>query len=57
MQHILATLAGLTRADDGQDLLEYGVLTVLIAVVAIGAIMLLGNQVNAVLWQTIVNNF
>ncbi len=57
MQHILATLAGLTRADEGQDLLEYGVLTVLIAVVAIGAIMLLGNQVNAVLWQTIVNNF
>jgi len=57
MQHILATLAGLTRADDGQDLLEYGVLTVLIAVVAIGAIMLLGNTVNSVLWQTIVNNF
>jgi Flp pilus assembly pilin Flp len=57
MQHILATLAGLTRADEGQDQLEYGVLTVLIAVVAIGALMLLGNQVNAVLWQTIVNNF
>jgi Flp pilus assembly pilin Flp len=47
----------LAAADEGQDLLEYGLLVVLIAVVAMGAITLLGNQINTVMWQVIANNF
>jgi Flp pilus assembly pilin Flp len=47
----------LVAADEGQDLLEYGLLVVLIAVVAMGAITLLGNQINTVMWQAIANNF
>lgn len=42
---------------DGQDLLEYGFLMALIAIVAITAVQNVGNTVNAVLWQTIVQNF
>jgi Flp pilus assembly pilin Flp len=45
------------RADRGQDLIEYGMLAALIAVVAVTAVTTLGNQVRIALWQTIVNNF
>lgn len=45
------------RLDDGQDLLEYGLLMALIAIVALGAIAGLGNTINSVFWQTIANNF
>ena len=41
------------RDDSGQDLLEYGLLAALIAVVAIGAVSVVGNTVNTVFWQTI----
>ena len=44
-------------AEHGQDLLEYGLLASLIAIVAMGAITFLGQQINQVMWQTIVNNF
>jgi Flp pilus assembly pilin Flp len=57
MQRIQVIVGGLARSRDGQDLLEYGLLAALIAVVAIGAVTLLGNQINNVLWTTIVNNF
>ena len=46
----------LTRAE-GQDLLEYGLLMSLIAVVAIAVVTNVGNTINTVLWQTIANNF
>jgi Flp pilus assembly pilin Flp len=49
--------ARLRRSDDGQDLLEYGLLMALIAVFAIGAVQTLGNTVNTVFWQAIANNF
>jgi len=39
----------LRREEDGQDLLEYGLLCALIAVVAIGALLFLGGQINAIL--------
>ena len=42
-----------TRADEGQDLLEYGLLMALIGVFAIGAVTLLGQQIDTVLWQLI----
>jgi Flp pilus assembly pilin Flp len=57
MQHLVAMARELVAADEGQDLLEYGLLVVLIAVVAMGAITLLGNQINTVMWQVIANNF
>jgi Flp pilus assembly pilin Flp len=47
----------LTRADEGQDLLEYGLLMALIAIFAMGAVSTLGNTVNTVFWQSIANNF
>jgi pilus assembly protein Flp/PilA len=45
------------RSEDGQDLLEYGLLMALIAVLAIGAVSTLGNTVNTVFWQVIASNF
>lgn len=43
----------LARLDDGQDLLEYGLLCALIALVAVGAVTQVGNTVNTVLWEVI----
>jgi pilus assembly protein Flp/PilA len=45
------------RSEEGQDLLEYGLLMALIAVLAIGAVSTLGNTVNTVFWQVIASNF
>jgi Flp pilus assembly pilin Flp len=50
------TVARLCR-DEGQDLLEYGLLAGLIALVAVSAVTGLGNQIHTVMWQHIVNNF
>ncbi len=47
----------LLRRNDGQDLLEYGLLMSIIAVGAILSVSTLGNTVNTVLWQVIANNF
>jgi len=47
----------LRRTDDGQDLLEYGLLMALIAVFAIGAVSVLGNTINTIFWQSIATNF
>ena len=47
----------LRREEDGQDLLEYGVLMALIAILAIGAITQLGSTINQVFWTAIANNF
>lgn len=56
MQRIIAVIRGLAAKHDGQDLLEYGLLAALIAVVAVAAVTTLGVR-NSALWQTIVNNF
>jgi len=50
---VLNKIEGARRSEDGQDLLEYGLLAALIAVVAIGAVSVVGNTVNTVFWQTI----
>ncbi len=42
------------RRDDGQDLVEYGLLAALIAVGAIGALELMGDQVDS-LWTAVRN--
>ena len=43
----------LVRSERAQDLLEYAMLTALIAIAAIGAVTLLGNTINEVFWQNI----
>jgi len=45
------------RNDEGQDLLEYGLLTVLIAIVAMAGITSMSGVVNNVLWGSIAQNF
>ncbi len=47
----------LRRSEDGQDLLEYGLLVALIAIVAIGAVTTVGNTIYTVFWQSIASNF
>jgi Flp pilus assembly pilin Flp len=41
------------KADDGQDLLEYGLLAALIAVVAVGAVSSAGLAIYNVFWKSI----
>jgi Flp pilus assembly pilin Flp len=57
MQHVLAAIARLADDKDGQDLLEYGLLASLIAIVVMVGVTSVGQQINTVLWQTIVQNF
>ena len=57
MPRVMTPIEKLIRRDEGQDSLEYGLLAVLIAVVAMVAVTTLGQQINAVLWQTIAHNF
>ena len=47
----------LRRSEDGQDLLEYGLLVALIAIVAIGAVTTVGNTIYTVFWQAIASSF
>ena len=44
-------------SEDGQDLLEYGLLAALIAVVAIGAVSVVGQTIYTVFWKSIQTNF
>ena len=39
--------------EEGQDLLEYGLLVALIALVAMGAVTALGNTITNVFWNAI----
>ena len=45
------------QSEDGQDLLEYGLLAALIAVVAIGAVSVVGQTIYTVFWKSIQTNF
>ena len=45
------------RSEDGQDLLEYGLLAALIAVFALGAVAALGNTISSVFWTAIASSF
>ena len=57
MRRAISVLRRFVRRDDGQDLLEYGLLVVLIAVVAMAGVTTLGVRVNTAFWQFIVNSF
>ncbi|PYQ84777.1 MAG: Flp family type IVb pilin [Acidobacteria bacterium] len=57
MQNVIAAVARFADQDDGQDLLEYGLLAVLIAVVAMVAVTTVGQQITTVFWNGIAQNF
>jgi pilus assembly protein Flp/PilA len=49
----LRKIAGVRQSEDGQDLLEYGLLIALIALIAVGAVTTVGNTINGVFWSAI----
>lgn len=53
----VASVRQLTKRDEGQDLLEYGMLASLIVIFAMVAVGLVGNQIYTVFWNHIANNF
>ncbi len=53
MQHVMTAVNRLVRRDEGQDLLEYGLLAALIALVAIGAVTTLGQTIYDTFWAKI----
>jgi len=53
MTSVSQALRRLYRNDDGQDLVEYGLLSMLIAVGAVLAVNTLGNTINVVMWEVI----
>ena len=57
MERVMAAIGCLVERDEGQDLVEYGLLAALIALVVMVGVTTLGQQIYTVLWQTIANNF
>jgi pilus assembly protein Flp/PilA len=53
MLHLLTVAKGLVVKDDGQDLVEYGLLAALIALAAMGAVTTLGTTIKTVFWDVI----
>jgi len=53
MQPVMFALRRLVRRDDGQDLLEYGLLVVLIAILALGAVTTVGQNIHDFFWVKI----
>jgi Flp pilus assembly pilin Flp len=51
MAQLMTTFERLSLRTEGQDLLEYGLLAALIAVVAVAGVTALGVTVNATFWQ------
>lgn len=54
MLRLITHLQSLRRNEEGQDLLEYALLVALIAIVAVGAVTLAGQKVDAI-FTTIAN--
>ena len=54
---VLMRIAKRVPREEGQDLLEYGLLAALIALVAMGAVTAVGQTIYSVFWQSIANNF
>lgn len=51
------TLRRLVLHDSGQDLMEYGLLMFLIAIVAVTGVSALGSKIHSVFWSYIATNF
>lgn len=53
MQIALSIIRRFGHAEDGQDLLEYGLLASLIAIIALGAVAGVGTTIMNVFWSAI----
>jgi Flp pilus assembly pilin Flp len=53
MAHLIAAMGRLVRRDEGQDLIEYGMLAALIAIVAMVGISTVGDAIYNVFWKSI----
>jgi len=53
MRNLVVAAKRLATRDEGQDLLEYGLLASLIATFVIGALTMIGQQIDVVLWGMI----
>jgi Flp pilus assembly pilin Flp len=53
MTQMMTTIGRLAVRDDGQDLLEYGLLIGLIALVAVVGVTAVGNTIYTVFWSSI----
>jgi Flp pilus assembly pilin Flp len=53
---MMISLRRLSKREDGQDLMEYALLVALIALFTIGAMTLVSDQINNVLWAAIAIN-
>ena len=53
MQTAILLIKRFRRNEEGQDLLEYGLLAALIAVFAMGAVTVLGTTIVNVFWSAI----
>ena len=53
MQIAVSIVRRFHRREDGQDLLEYGLLAALIAIVALGAVQSVGMTIHNVFWSAI----
>jgi pilus assembly protein Flp/PilA len=53
MTNVLTVIERFVRREDGQDLVEYGLLAALIAVVAIAGITSIGQTIYTVFWSSI----
>jgi len=53
MTKLMTAIDRLVLRDEGQDLLEYGLLMALIAVVAIAGVTSVGNAIQSVFWSSI----
>ena len=55
MDRMLARVKQLLKCDDGQDLIEYGLIAVLIATAAILTMTTVGSELNSLFWVPIAN--
>jgi Flp pilus assembly pilin Flp len=53
MQIALSIVRRFLSREEGQDLLEYGLLAALIAIVALGAVQSVGTTIQNVFWSAI----
>jgi Flp pilus assembly pilin Flp len=56
MPRVLGAIERLVRNDTGQDLLEYGLVAVLIAIAAVIAVKSVGDTLNTLWWGPIARN-
>jgi len=57
MNRVLATVGRLVRRESGQDLIEYGLLAALIAMVVLASVAPVGTTIMNTFWQPIAQNF